>query len=280
MSRSFNAPARPRRNVQTCVPCTAWCWAGGVQGEVAHAPRSRARSPCSSLRRRTLSNPIERARQVVDMFGCGLPVCAAAYACIGELVAHGDSGLLFSGPGQLAGQLARARGRSCWRGSRARSRARSRACATPWPPRPPSPGAPRGARSCCRCSRPSASGEARRAPRAAAGSRLPAHAAGRPALARRLQWWRPASGRWERCHASACGWSFLCAMASLGQNRLGCTTCNSLETGCPRVSGVVLSRRLLPPGCSVPHAASLQSSSSWTGRAASVRVAESIIKHV
>ena len=44
-------------------------------------------------------------RQVVDMFGCGLPVCAAAYACIGELVSHGDSGLLFSGPAQLAAQL-------------------------------------------------------------------------------------------------------------------------------------------------------------------------------
>lgn len=39
------------------------------------------------------------------MFGCGLPVCAAAYACIGELVSHGDSGLLFSGPAQLAAQL-------------------------------------------------------------------------------------------------------------------------------------------------------------------------------
>ena len=45
-------------------------------------------------------------RQVVDMFGCGLPVCAASYACIGELVSHGDSGLLFNGPAQLAAQLA------------------------------------------------------------------------------------------------------------------------------------------------------------------------------
>jgi beta-1,4-mannosyltransferase len=56
-----------------------------------------------------LPDPVRprRARaQVVDMFGCGLPVCAAAYACIGELVAHGDSGLLFAGPGQLASQLA------------------------------------------------------------------------------------------------------------------------------------------------------------------------------
>ena len=44
--------------------------------------------------------------QVLDMFGCGLPVCAASYDCIRELVADGDNGLLFSGPKQLAQQLA------------------------------------------------------------------------------------------------------------------------------------------------------------------------------
>lgn len=40
------------------------------------------------------------------MFGCGLPVCAASYDCIRELVADGDNGLLFEGPRQLAQQLA------------------------------------------------------------------------------------------------------------------------------------------------------------------------------
>jgi beta-1,4-mannosyltransferase len=40
------------------------------------------------------------------MFGCGLPVCAAAYRCVGELVSHGHNGLLFSTPAQLAQQLA------------------------------------------------------------------------------------------------------------------------------------------------------------------------------
>lgn len=39
------------------------------------------------------------------MFGAGLPVCAVNYDCIGELVAHGKTGLLFDGPQQLAQQL-------------------------------------------------------------------------------------------------------------------------------------------------------------------------------
>ena len=43
--------------------------------------------------------------QVLDMYGCGLPVCAAKYACIGELVKEGRNGLLFSEAGELADQL-------------------------------------------------------------------------------------------------------------------------------------------------------------------------------
>lgn len=39
--------------------------------------------------------------QVVDMFGCGLPVCALTYSCIGELVSHQANGLLFATPDQL-----------------------------------------------------------------------------------------------------------------------------------------------------------------------------------
>ena len=39
------------------------------------------------------------------MYGCGLPVCAAKYDCIGELVKDGRNGLLFGEAGQLADQL-------------------------------------------------------------------------------------------------------------------------------------------------------------------------------
>ena len=44
------------------------------------------------------------AMQVVDMFGCGLPVCAASYDCIDELVKDGQTGLLFDSYQQLADQ--------------------------------------------------------------------------------------------------------------------------------------------------------------------------------
>lgn len=43
--------------------------------------------------------------QVVDMFGAGLPVCAASYSCIQELVSPGETGLLFSSPAELSQQL-------------------------------------------------------------------------------------------------------------------------------------------------------------------------------
>jgi beta-1,4-mannosyltransferase len=39
------------------------------------------------------------------MFGCGLPVCAAEYRCIGELVSDGTNGLLFDSASKLAAQL-------------------------------------------------------------------------------------------------------------------------------------------------------------------------------
>lgn len=44
-------------------------------------------------------------KQVVDMFGAGMPVCALAYNCIGELVEDGETGLLFDGPAKLCDQL-------------------------------------------------------------------------------------------------------------------------------------------------------------------------------
>ena len=43
-------------------------------------------------------------QQVVDMFGCGLPVCAASYQAIDELVQEGQTGLLFTSYQELAQQ--------------------------------------------------------------------------------------------------------------------------------------------------------------------------------
>ena len=43
--------------------------------------------------------------QVVDMFGCGLPVLSCDYPCISELVEDKVNGRLFSNAAQLAGLL-------------------------------------------------------------------------------------------------------------------------------------------------------------------------------
>ena len=97
----FSLVRQTRDDCRAAWPATLQCLTKNARGPFSTWHNVTHAICCASTRQ-----PHHMHMQVLDMYGCGLPVCAANYACIGELVKDGRNGLLFNEAGEAGGPAA------------------------------------------------------------------------------------------------------------------------------------------------------------------------------